>query len=1059
MFFIRQICGEARKGRSRESFTQRFTAEEAADKLRGGAACRIASCHTWCEHLADGTLTKLYLDRDEVFPHLTDPGKPPSGEDVERHESDVRTHMDALVAGLRRPGGDELTYVVATRHGYSPKHKAHKLSSRPFVQGLYMKFHDIPRVIREFKQEGFWDMTVYKPSEQLLAAINGAKGRMGSVEDWRVLTPQSDQPDPLLYVAQHHDTSWVLLDMVGRPHDAVAVAVATSDPDLPRVTTHSAAVEVEVSEDRDGDDCRMFTSDLVGCLLKSTAADRLEWVKVGHILKREGADRFQLWHDFSASAGPATYKGIEDCRKAWDSFAVDTHNGAPITVASLCFLAERDNMVAYHEAQAAHRARMLLQRPFGDGVVDDERRRDMWNVLRTRFPKDLGGMDGATFSIARADAAGTMAFSDPASGLTGTVSADFVVHITCPPHVVPRFAGLLFLDVVVKGPLSNLHPNIPSEADFVLDRPDQDRATLRSVTPNVDAVVTQYRIGEADTFFKVDVPGKRCANVATRPKMDLLDRRVRSALSEHAAGTPLAWFVNNGVINNGIIIVTDTSDRVRPDYDFLAVLRKGGFTKRVVAVSEQEYYVLNPLSCVWTRGTLGNAAGCLRAMAADGALEVEGDEVKYLKKYDGATRVVKSLLNELQDRAFASKLDSLTPKGCVAMDDGMYDAGSDVFRNFVAEDLVSKTIGYAFSAADSVDADATHTITTFYEQVLPCEAEREYFMRMMAASLFGTGRTKYFLILTDERDGSNGKTTLMRTVEDVFGSLAAATQRSFLNVSTCNDPNQHAANLLAYKGSRLAFFDEPDKDARMDIRRIKDLSSGASRQSGRACGGKEVEEFTWKALIVLACNEANFPVMDVSDRPFLKRMKPLRMRSLFVDTADIPGFEEEAHVFPTLGEDHLETLRGCRSAHLHLLADAYRRYATDGGLGVEPPSVQEVLGIVMQNADPRISEVLDYLDAILDFGPRRKEADKGKKYFAWVSDKDLVNRFWEDNKYALKRNKEKKSDYMLLIRRAMELRGRKVALIQPVDRDTGKQFKVSAYDRVAFRGEVVEGGN
>ena len=344
--------------------------------------------------------------------------------------------------------------------------------------------------------------------------------------------------------------------------------------------------------------------------------------------------------------------------------------------------------------------------------------------------------------------------------------------------------------------------------------------------------------------------------------------------------------------------------------------------------------------------------------------------------------------------------------------------------------------------------EATRIIATFYEQVLPDGDEREYFMRMMAATLFGSGRVKHFLVLTDERDGSNGKTTLMRAVESVFGRLAAATQRSFLKANTSNDPNQHAANLLAYKGARLAFFDEPDKNAKLDIRRIKDLSSGASRQSGRACGGKEVVEFAWKALIVMACNEANFPVMDVSDRPFLKRMKPLRMRSLFVNTTEFPAFEGEPHVFPMQGEDYLDTLKGCCAAHLHLLAGAYRRYIDEGGLGVEPPSVQVVLEVVMQNADPRIPEVLDYLEANLNFAPQRMEEDKGKKCYAWVTEKELVNGYWQYSLGQLKNGK--KSDYQLVIRRAMELKGRKFGRLQPISKESGKTLNIQGYDRVSF---------
>ena len=169
----------------------------------------------------------------------------------------------------------------------------------------------------------------------------------------------------------------------------------------------------------------------------------------------------------------------------------------------------------------------------------------------------------------------------------------------------------------------------------------------------------------------------------------------------------------------------------------------------------------------------------------------------------------------------------------------------------------------------------------------------------------------------------------------------------------------------------------------------------------------------------------------------------------------MPAHEGEPLVFPMRGDDYVDTINDCRGAHLHILANAYRRYLADDGLGVEPPAVQEVLQVVMQNADPRIPELLDYLDAVIDFAPKRPPEEKGKKYFAWIPDKDLIACFWEAKGAALKRNKELKKDYNLLLRRAMELKGRKVATIQPTDKETGKQFKVVAFDRVAFKSGLV----
>lgn len=47
-----------------------------------------------------------------------------------------------------------------------------------------MESTSIPSVVIYFMhQEGFWDMSVYKPKELLLASINGCKGLVNKVDD------------------------------------------------------------------------------------------------------------------------------------------------------------------------------------------------------------------------------------------------------------------------------------------------------------------------------------------------------------------------------------------------------------------------------------------------------------------------------------------------------------------------------------------------------------------------------------------------------------------------------------------------------------------------------------------------------------------------------------------------------------------------------------------------------------------------------------------------------------------------------------------------------------
>lgn len=104
---------------------------------------------------------KMYLDRD-----VYGGPEPPSTAVVERHTIDVLTNVKLLVDRMSTAYND-LTFVVATRHGFCPGEKEHKLSFRPFVQGMSIRYTDVARVIRLMGQDDFWDMSVYKPSKQM----------------------------------------------------------------------------------------------------------------------------------------------------------------------------------------------------------------------------------------------------------------------------------------------------------------------------------------------------------------------------------------------------------------------------------------------------------------------------------------------------------------------------------------------------------------------------------------------------------------------------------------------------------------------------------------------------------------------------------------------------------------------------------------------------------------------------------------------------------------------------------------------------------------------------
>ena len=452
----------------------------------------------------------------------------------------------------------------------------------------------------------------------------------------------------------------------------------------------------------------------------------------------------------------------------------------------------------------------------------------------------------------------------------------------------------------------------------------------------------------------------------------------------------------------------------------------------MVSISLEQLYVFDAASRLWVLGKPPRGACLLQEETAGGRLAalLPPADAQYLKDTIGANRVMRSMMLKIEQRDFAQRLDVLPPGSLPFADGVLFDAAGDTTRPVVREDFLTATVGYAFVSAADAAPSMRARIRTFYEHVFPVDGEREYFQRVVANALFGGTLAKLFLVHTDERDGDNGKTTLMRAVEAVVGAYAAAGNRDFLYMSANAQPEGHSANLLSFAGKRLAFYDEPDSDKKLDARKIKDLSSGDARIRGREINAGRIANDVWEALIVIACNQANFPVIDGNDRAMIKRLKVLKMRSLFVDpkalaggggaeadagaasgsgggtlaTENVDADEDEGEGADTPEPNtflKIEDLKNVLQshdgviAHLHELADAYRRMRAAGGFGDEPESVREMVNKILEDADPCMLAVMRVLDERINFEPVRAPDFKGRTYYAWLTQKQVAAKFWQ----------------------------------------------------------------
>lgn len=417
--------------RSRERAPMRFlpaitSARSAAFSLtRDEARIRLAQPgHTLTEVLQDGAITKIYFDFDLLVPGRAADAGPFSGQELEGHLETVLDRVrhvceclsqgardnaeeaDAVVeegegGGPRNgtgPGARNGTksgrtvaesgqtdFVIACRHGWCCTKQTWKISIRPFLLGVRIRYDHIPHIMRCTGQlecgtgePCIWDTSVYKSSEQLLACINGIK----SGADRRVLVPcgrtglsgdlDLDSLDLLCYTAQAVDEAWPLLTV---PPEAISRGLA--QPVQNRDAGRQGAGTV--SSGRPGAGCGSATTivpeallhRIVASLNNSRADDRKEWIEVVWVVHRVSVE-----HGYEAAGEGIAQEFSRRCAAKYNSRAVskayyDGRLDGGLGLGSLLHWAKQDNAATprvYSQIQAALKAAVRAVEAVGGGL-------------------------------------------------------------------------------------------------------------------------------------------------------------------------------------------------------------------------------------------------------------------------------------------------------------------------------------------------------------------------------------------------------------------------------------------------------------------------------------------------------------------------------------------------------------------------------------------------------------------------------------------------------------------------------------------------------------------
>jgi hypothetical protein len=467
---------------------------------------------------------------------------------------------------------------------------------------------------------------------------------------------------------------------------------------------------------------------------------------------------------------------------------------------------------------------------------------------------------------------------------------------------------------------------------------------------------------------------------------------IRQLRQEHVLyGNPLILNIANNsastiVLGDNIVnsYAPDSSGKHLSDWKIGKQLLDAGMCEDIVEVGVGSFMVFKENKGTWQLCVRDQVTSHLRKkLDRDERIVLTENDRTYFETADGGIKVLRTMVDEKGDETFLGKLDQPV-RDCLPFKNGMFDAVKGEMRALLPEDYVSIVTGYDLIPADEIPSDAFKGVHRFYQEIFPITDERDLFQRVIGHALFGVGDAKHFVVLSDVRGGYNGKSAIMQAVEKVFGSFAGERNRNLLMAAAGGkDADSHSAGMMSYESKRLAYVDEIPTVGTFDLAKLKELS-GCGSFGGRAAHSGTVRTFKWRALIVFCANEASFPAINAgSDEAFQKRMIAIKMRSRFVESSD-PGLSEPF----TFVRDFSVVERMCSdpeyiSAHIHVLADAYRQYVAQKGELLLPEASQEFVKSIISETDPAYAWVQEFLQERVVLDPEGLLLDAEIRAFAW----------------------------------------------------------------------------
>lgn len=231
-----------------------------------------------------------------------------------------------------------------------------------------------------------------------------------------------------------------------------------------------------------------------------------------------------------------------------------------------------------------------------------------------------------------------------------------------------------------------------------------------------------------------------------------------------------------------------------------------------------------------------------------------------------------------------------------------------------------------------------------------------YLQRLLGYSMTGSVRDAIMPVFIGE--GANGKSTLLKVVQDVMGEYSGTASEGLLLAKSYEG---HPTALAALMGKRLVVSSEIPPGRKLDVARVKGLSGGDKIKARYM----RQDEFEFEAThkLILQCN--HLPRLGDATNGIWRRIQRIEFPVV------IPEHEQDRSLGEKLAAEHSGILNW-------LVAGAAQWYA--GGLRV-PPEVSEATEVYRRDDDVNA----EFFDTELTFGNgRESSADLRRAYDRWA---------------------------------------------------------------------------